>query len=148
MVKRALMVVAVVFGLASSALAQTVPESAEEAIPSQLAPVFVQTTSTDQQVRGHLLDLSERTMTILENGNRRVIPLDQIRRIQVSGDRVKNGAIIGAAFFGGYCAVVCGIALPLNEQYAAAVMANAGLGALLGAGIDALHHGRTTIFRK
>ena len=53
-------------------------------------------------------------------------------------DPVWNGAVIGALVLGIWCARVCGQGLDSPQQLLPAVAANAGFGALIGAGIDAL----------
>ena len=148
MLKQTAMIIVFVGALASAATAQPTPDPSDELPPVRLAPVTIHTSATGDQVRGHLLDLSDRTLTILEAGQRRSLPLDTVLRIDVDGDSVRNGAIIGAAVLGGWCAIICGQGLSDGGQVVAASLANAGFGALLGAGIDALHQGRTTIFRR
>ena len=64
------------------------------------------------------------------------------------GDSLKNGAIIGAVVVGAWCALVCGQGLDSSGQIPIAVAANAGLGALIGAGIDADHRGRTLLYPR
>lgn len=52
-------------------------------------------------------------------------------------DSLRNGAIIGAIVLGTWCLIVCGQGLDSSDQLAGVVALNAGLGALIGAGIDA-----------
>lgn len=52
-------------------------------------------------------------------------------------DSLKNGAVIGAVVLGTWCLIVCGQGLDSSGQLPAAVAVNAGLGALIGATIDA-----------
>lgn len=63
-------------------------------------------------------------------------------------DSLKNGAIIGAIVMGAWCLVICGQGLDSTGQLPLAVAAGAGMGALLGAGIDAtLSRGHRVTFR-
>jgi hypothetical protein len=110
--------------------------------------VIVTQSASGDELRGRLVELSPTTLAMLVNGQRVELPLESVLRIDARGDSVKNGAIIGAAVMGGWCAIVCGQALGGGGQYGFAVVTNAGFGALIGAGIDALHKGRTTIYSK
>ena len=64
-------------------------------------------------------------------------------------DSLKNGAIIGAVALGTWCAIICGQGLDNAGQLPLAVLAAAGWGAAIGAGIDAMNSRKTGIyFRK
>jgi hypothetical protein len=60
-------------------------------------------------------------------------------------DSLKNGAIIGAVVLGAWCAVVCGQGLDDASQLPLAVLASAGMGAAIGAGIDSMHARRPRV---
>jgi hypothetical protein len=51
-------------------------------------------------------------------------------------DSLKEGAIIGALVMGAWCLLICGQGLDRPSQIPLAVAASAGMGALIGAGID------------
>jgi hypothetical protein len=53
-------------------------------------------------------------------------------------DPVWNGAVIGGLALGIWCAMICGQGLDSRNQLLPVVAANAGFGALIGAGMDAL----------
>lgn len=53
-------------------------------------------------------------------------------------DSVMDGALVGAVVLGAWCAIVCGQGLDNAGQLPLAVLAAAGYGALIGAGIDAM----------
>jgi hypothetical protein len=53
-------------------------------------------------------------------------------------DPVWNGAVIGGLVLGVWCAVICGQGLDSRDQLLPVVAVNAGFGALIGAGMDAL----------
>jgi hypothetical protein len=109
--------------------------------------VYVRTVGGDE-ARGQLLRLGPDTLTLLEQGTSRDIPLAGITRIDASGDSVKNGAIIGAVILGAWCAIICGQGLDNANQVTTVALINTGLGALIGAGVDAMHAGRTTIYHS
>ena len=139
---RTILIWLIILAVGSPATAHEVREAAT----TTAKPVYVQRTGAPE-IHGQLLRLGPDTMTILESGTPRDIPMSDVLRIDVSGDSVKNGAIIGAIVLGVWCAVICGLDIDNAGHVAAAAVANAGLGAIFGAGIDAMHVGRTTIYR-
>ena len=63
-------------------------------------------------------------------------------------DSLKEGAIIGAIIVGAWCLYVCGQGLDSSGQLPLAVAAGAGMGALIGAGIDSgFSRGPRVLFR-
>jgi hypothetical protein len=63
-------------------------------------------------------------------------------------DSLKNGAIIGAIVMASWCLLVCGQGLDSAGQLPLAVAAGAGVGALMGAGIDSgFSRGHRVTFR-
>lgn len=108
---------------------------------------FVRLT-TGEEISGRLLQSGTDEVRLLVNGREQAIPINQIARLERSGDSLKNGAIIGAVITGAWCALVCGQGLASSGQVPIAVAANAGLGALVGAGIDAAHRGRTLVYPR
>ena len=102
-----------------------------------------------EEARGQLLRLGPDTLTLLEQGSSRDIPLASVTRIETRGDSVKNGAIIGAAVLAGWCALVCPQGLDgYSGAFGYILAVNTALGAAIGAGIDGMHVGRTTIFQR
>ena len=70
--------------------------------------VWVTQSHTGDILRGRLVDLSGSSLAILTPDNRRVeMPLDRILRIEVHGDSLKNGAVIGATIMGGTMLFAC-----------------------------------------
>ena len=106
--------------------------------------------SAGGEARGQLLRLGPDTLTLLEQGTSRDIPLAAVTRIDARGDSVKNGAIIGAVVLGAWCALICpqGLDGYSNNQLPYILGVNIALGAAVGAGIDAMHVGRTTIYQQ
>jgi hypothetical protein len=129
---------------AAPAAAQSNPN-----VPARpVSTVYVRSIGGDE-VRGQLLRLGPDSLTLLEQGSSRDIRLADVARIDARGDSVKNGAIIGAAVLAGWCAIVCpqGLDGYNNSQLPIILAINTALGAAVGAGIDAMHVGRTTIYR-
>ena len=63
-------------------------------------------------------------------------------------DSLKNGAIIGAIVMAAWCLTICGQGLDRSGQLPLAVAAGAGMGALIGAGIDSsFSRGHRVAFR-
>jgi hypothetical protein len=117
--------------------------------PRPVSAVYVRSVGGDE-VRGQLLRLGPETLTLLEQGTSRDIPLAAVTRIDARGDSVKNGAIIGAVVLGAWCAFICpqGLDGYSNNQLPYILGVNIALGAAVGAGIDAMHVGRTTIYQQ
>ena len=115
------------------------PRTGEEVIVTQSA--------SGVELRGRLVELSPTTLALLVNGQRVDVPIGDVLRIDIRGDSLKNGAIIGAAVMGGLTGLACA-ELGDAPSCATAVVFNTGLGALAGMGVDALHKGRTPIYVK
>lgn len=113
-----------------------------------LEEVFITTSDSGETARGRILELGPATLTLLVGTEQREVPLDHILKIEAPRDSVRNGAIIGAAVMGGWCAIICRQGLDGPGATTQVVLANTVFGALLGAGVDALHAGRTTVYRK
>lgn len=119
--------------------------AAQEAPPRGVARVFVQVADSGEEVRGHLLDLGPAGVTLLVDGMRRTVPIESVLKVQSRGDSLWNGALIGAAIG------AVGFALVASE-YGDAVVPGAlfstAVWASIGASIDALIPGRTTLYQK
>ena len=134
---RALASIIVVLALAAPAAAQ-----------DTFKQVWVTQSSSGEVVRGRIVDLSPESLTILTADNRRVdMPIDHVLRIEARGDSLKNGAAIGAVVLGSLVALYCGEAGG-GAQCIAGVAVDAGIGALIGAGVDALNGGRSTLYAR
>lgn len=117
--------------------------------------VIVTQSTSGQELRGYLVELSPTTLAMLVEGKRVDVPIDRVLRIEGRNDPVKNGAVIGAVVTGVWAAIGCSVVYADGDGGGnrAAVCITGGLvytgvGALIGAGIDALHKGRTTIYSK
>jgi hypothetical protein len=122
-------------------------QSVQTGNPSTISPVYVRNIN-GAEIRGQLLRLGPDTLSLLDEGTVRDVRLADVARIESRGDSVKNGAIIGAAILGGWCALICPQGLDgYAGQFAYVLAINTALGAAIGAGIDAMHVGRTTIYQ-
>src|SRR5262249_2684424 len=109
--------------------------------------VIVTQSGSGEELHGRLLELSPTSMAMLVNGERVDVPIENVLRIDVRGDSLKNGAIIGAAILGGMSALAW--AEIRNAGGCASMLTiNTGIGALAGAGVDAMIKGRTPIYVK
>jgi hypothetical protein len=126
-------------------LALLLPAAARAQQPQE--EVIVTQSASGAELRGRLVELSRTSLGILVNGSRVDVPIDNVLRIEARTDSVKNGAVIGASVLGGLSLLACA-----GHRDAAFCLwsgaVNTAFGALAGAGIDALHKGRTTIYSK
>jgi hypothetical protein len=114
------------------------------------------------EAKGRVLSLTPEQVTVMVNGRARAFATPRIDRIFVSGDSLKNGAMIGfisGAVIGAAAGTqtTCGDfwtgirPCSGNEKARQAVAAGAvfgGLAAALGAGIDAMIPGRTLVYQR
>jgi len=110
--------------------------------------VIVTQSTSGQEIRGQIVELSSTTLAMLVAGRRVELPIESVLRIDGQNDPVKNGAAIGAVTVGGLATLGCFSALGTSGFCVTNGLLYAGLGALAGAGVDALHKGRTTIYSK
>jgi hypothetical protein len=116
--------------------------------PRFVEEVVVTQSASGEELRGRLVELSPTTLAMLVNGRRIDLPLDSVIRIEVRNDSLKNGTAIGAVILGSLTAFGCVVGEGRGSQCVTALVFNTGIGALIGAGADALHKGRTTIYSK
>lgn len=115
---------------------------------TSLRRVLVQHDGSDREIEGYLSELRPQSAVLLIDDRLLELPLDTIARIRTARDSVWNGAIIGAAIGGVWCAFVCGQGLDSGGQLPLAVLSTVGFWGAVGAGIDALHSGRETIYQR
>ena len=115
--------------------------------PAVAEDVIVTQSASGEELRGRLLDLSPESLAILVDGRRVDLPIDTVLRIDARTDSVKDGAIIGAGVMIGLTGLSCA-AVDDAGYCVTALIFNTGIGALVGAGIDALHKGKTPIYIK
>jgi len=120
---------------------------------SELSTVYV-LDDAGAETSGKLVRLNPDSIVILAGGAERRFDAAHVRRVQKRGDSVRNGAIIGAIVGAVFGAIGSGIAdCPGVDQSGGCAAARAGMFALstavytaIGAGIDALVVGRTTLY--
>ena len=109
-------------------------------------------TPTDggPELKGRLISFGPETLTVLSNGTQTTLPMSRVQRIDLNADPLKNGAIIGAAVYVGMGLLMVGsVSDQLEARFVVPMMlTQAGVGALIGAGIDAMHRGRTPLYRR
>jgi hypothetical protein len=110
--------------------------------------IVVKQTSSGEEVIGRFIALSPETLSLLVNGSRVDMPIDRVLRVDATRDSVIEGALIGAAILGGYCAFICGQGVSDTGELVKAVVVNIGVGAAIGAGFDAMHKGRVPLYVK
>jgi hypothetical protein len=121
-----------------------------------LAPgdAVVAVVEGDRSIRGRLRAIAADSLAVDADGAPLRIPLSSVRQIDRVGDSVLGGAAIGAALGG--ASALGGMALACSNTGCADTSSNLDprlglVGALAGAGIgaliDGLHEGRTTVYR-
>jgi hypothetical protein len=98
---------------------------------------------------GFLTRLTNTDLTLVdENNQEETIPLESVLKIERSGDSIWNGFAIGASI--GLASGI-GLSTELRGHTAskvALVLYGAGIYGLIGAGIDAMHVGTTTVYES
>lgn len=120
---------------------------------SALQTVYLRDQS-GAETSGKLLRLSPEAVVLLVDGSERPFAMADVSRIQKRGDSLRNGALIGGALGLGIGILMGGIADcpganasgPCPAFHAVLVPVAALTYAALGAGVDALVQGRTTIY--
>jgi hypothetical protein len=105
---------------------------------------------TDGQGRvgkGHLRAITADQLLVVVDGAEVAMPRSTITRIERRGDSLKNGFLIGALLGAVPAAFAVGEVEGNGAQVAVAVVAGMGVYGLIGAGIDAMHSGWTTVYR-
>jgi hypothetical protein len=102
-----------------------------------------------QPIHGFLTRLTKTDLTLIdEDQQEQTIPLESVWKIERSGDPIWNGFGIGASI-----GLATGIGLAAELRGHAAAKATlaiyaAGIYGLIGAGIDAMHVGTTTVYEN
>lgn len=106
----------------------------------------------DRSIRGHVTDLTDDALVLIEDGARLQVPLAGIQRIDRLGDRLLNGVAVGAAIGGastlGLMAHLCKNCSDVSASLDPRMTL---LGTLMGMGVgaivDAVIVGRTNVFK-
>lgn len=120
---------------------------------AELSTVYV-LDDTGGEVSGRLLRLDPDSLVLLVGDTERRVDAARVRRIEKRGDSLRNGAFIGAIVGAAMGVIVTGIAdCPGSDPggscpgaRAAGFVLSTGAYAAIGAGIDALIVGRTTLY--
>ena len=118
----------------------------EATISGRLLTVHLDTPK--EPLVGRLRAVDADSVEIAIGPDTRRIRFADITRISHEGDSVTNGAVIGMAVLGGWCAYICGQGLTSGGQTVLAVLLNGAIGAGIGALIDKAHTGTTTVYRR
>src|SRR5205809_62376 len=92
--------------------------------------VIVTRSTSGQELRGHIVELSSTTLALLVAGQRIEVPIESVLRIDGLNDPVKNGAAIGAVTMGGLSALGCYSAIGPSGFCVTSALLYTGLGAL------------------
>jgi hypothetical protein len=111
----------------------------------QRGQAIVVTDTTNHKIKGTFIGVAGDVLLVAVPEERH-IAADTIAKVQ-RADPIWNGAVIGAVVMGGWCAFVCGQGVDSRNQWLPVVAANAGFGALIGLGVDALSGSRTLLQR-
>jgi hypothetical protein len=153
----ALHALALVLGASSAGAQQPSTESVLDEADVKVERVVVTLTGAEREVRGRLLRLDAQTLTIEIDNNdgdglpaRKKVDLPLTRVLQVDvvkRDSLIDGAILGAVFVAACARWWCAQGADRPAEIPRDVWIGAGVGALVGAGIDAALFRRTTIYR-
>lgn len=113
-------------------------------------PVIIETAGAPRQT-GLLQSLPPDGLTVMVAGQTRFIRREDVQRLWKRGDSKLNGFLIGAgvtgagmgALLAGFCDHDCG-----SGRVAVGTAIYAGLGGLIGVGLDALIVGKTLVYRR
>jgi len=111
--------------------------------------VFVRLASTPVEIDGRLAAFDAAALTMEVDGRSYTFPSAEVLRIDaMTGHKIRRGAVIGGGIAAAWCALICGQGLSEDASVPAVVLANAGLGAVIGGLIGAGHEGRKTIYKS
>ena len=139
MIKKALTFVLILLMASTPALAQSASGS-WDAVKAVYTDTKLEVKLTSgETVKGKMLDATDATLVLIEDGKRIDVPRDQVLRVYVLGKRsVKRSALIGAAVGGGG-GLGLGFGAFGNSDFTRTAIPAAGIvGAGIGAGVGAL----------
>jgi hypothetical protein len=145
-------IVACVFLAATSAQAQELAGTFEQVrVLVKAGDTLTVTDTAGQPVRGKLVNLSSSSLRLNVSGTTREFQKVDVNTITKRGsDSLKNGALIGMVIGGSLGAVGMAVAAAQGDADAAffvgAALVYSGMGAGIGAGVDALIEGQRVIY--
>lgn len=108
---------------------------------------YIRLLGEDAERRGRIVGMGDGRVTQVADGRSVEFDLAAVERIQVEGDRVGDGALKGAGVaFTLLCLRVCGQGLFSSPEGRGFVVGSLLYGSLIGAGVDAMFKGRTTVY--
>jgi hypothetical protein len=150
--KRCTAILVVTF-VPSAVCAQETPQRWPGLVTSGLSTVYV-LDDTGVETSGRLLRLNPDSLVLLVRDAELRLEAARVRRVQARGDSLRNGALIGGVMGVGMGLIAAGISdCPGDDPggscpgfRAAALLGSTGVYAGIGAGVDALVVGRTTLY--
>jgi hypothetical protein len=101
-----------------------------------------------EELVGEFVSIDEATVSVRIKGTITTVALTDVAWVEVERhDSRTNGAIIGAAIVGVWCAFVCGQGLDSASRLPLAVVVNGAVGGLIGAMVDGGKRERSVIYR-
>lgn len=113
-------------------------------------PRVIVTDRSGQETRGRLVSWTASSIVLDTNGTKRTFASGEAVRVDLRGDSLKNGIIIGAAFgsLNGLLAECKGGAGDCGGERVGVTLVSMALFGAIGAGIDALIPGRSPLWRS
>jgi hypothetical protein len=118
--------------------------TAQDAQPPRGIERIVVQPTTGVEIEGELITLGPASISLFTTEGLRGVPLESVQRIQLKGDKLRNGALIGAAIGAAFYAP----ALRHAPEFALFIPFGMAAGAAIGAYVDSLIPGRTTIYSR
>lgn len=118
--------------------------SAQDAQPLRGIEGIVVQPAVGAEIEGKLVTLGPAAISLFTTQGLRAVPLESVQRIQLKGDKLRNGALIGAAIG----AALYAPALRHGSEFALFIPFGMAAGAAIGAYADSLIPGRTTIYSR
>lgn len=134
--------------LAAPAAAQTNLERANlrrESVTNRFW--IIEVAAPGDSMIGTIRAVDDNEIEVAVGSGIRRVGFNEVNRIYREGDSVKDGALIGMAVLGTWCALVCGEGLDSSGK-AVAILLNGAFGAGIGGALDLAHTGTTTIYRR
>jgi len=139
-----------------SLLLAAAPLRAQDTPRSATDSVYVTQSDGQPELYGALVKLDRETLRLLVESEVVDVPLQRVLRIDIDADSIWNGAVFGAIVAGlSFCAALCpqsatsSISVREHRLLIARYLAmSSSIGLFVGAGIDGMWRGRTTVFQR
>jgi hypothetical protein len=123
--------------------------AAQTDAPVKDFPTLVVTDASGREIQGKLVNWADGTLVMKAGGQEKTFAPGDFLRVDLKGDSLKNGALIGAgigALLGGLMFVDCDGGC--GGAAAAFFAANVGMYSAIGTAFDAMNSGRTPLWRS